>query len=80
MNKKPLKNKRFYLTIMDENGDEITLSFRSKRSLNKYIDETNYPILRIENKRPKIDSIYLSKREVESLEKLVATLNTKYDK
>jgi len=80
MNKKPLKNKRFYLTIMDENGDEITLSFRSKKSLNEYINQSNYPVIKIDNKRPKPDLAHISKKEIEGLEKLVATLNPNYDK
>lgn len=79
MNKKPLKNKRFYLTIMDENGDEITLSFRSQKSLNKYINQSNYPVVRIENKRPKPDLTYLTKNNIDGLEKLVAALNPTYD-
>jgi hypothetical protein len=79
-NKKTLKNKRFYLTFLDENGDEITLSFRTQKSLDEFINSRNdYRVIKIENKRPSPDFANLSKREVEGLEKLVSALHPAYD-
>lgn len=49
------KNKRTYLTYLTNNGDTITLAFRSKKSLNEHIntqhiDQTK--IIKITNKMP----------------------------